>query len=294
MPSAVVYYPSQSYWQTAREILGSGSKRYPLPLEPTHYVTRRLYKQRPANFAAMTRDTADPADAAAYLIDEQDVGETAAFKAFFRDFAKIPATWTETGNFAFRYPAVPGSVTYGSLVTSSVSAALDGNGSLVVTKNSHGLSAPQVVFLYFTDSFGGRWSISGAITATTANTFTCGNLKFASGTTFSSVSYKTMNAPAGHGVIDDVPTCRIVHEYALPGVTTGIATKLDFKALPRLKILDADGTATDTLSATTSPTVTEWLAAVAAGQDFVVESDVKPAQGLGNIIERVTKNAPYL
>ncbi len=278
-------------FNSAREFRESRFLDYPIPQEPTHYTWRRRYHINSDNYSRTALDTADAIKTTAYLVDEPLLERFDKVQFFERLFATIPAAWTEYASYAYRYPAVTGAVTFGSLVNSGITAALNGSNQLVVTKNSHGLSNGQRVQLYFTNSYGYA-SLWSTITSSTSNTFTFAYLVYPAGTNFSSLTYQTIDSTPGHGIIDRTPTARIVHDYALPGVTSGITTAADFQALPVFQVLDSTGNVLEELSGSSIPTASAYLAAIDANQYLVAASSV--GRYLGNILERVTTYVPYV
>lgn len=273
-------------------------KDFPLPLRaPAHYTIRRNYVQNRDQYAPAAISSAHASPfGTAYLVGEYAPEESKEqLKIFQRLWSTVPASWTQTvRSIRYDYPGYLGALTtVGGFVSSGVSMAVDGSGNLVVTKNSHGLSAPSVVYVRWTQNGHPGYAMYFPVLSVTTNTFTI-STKWVSAT-FSSVSYATFDGYPTRALRNLAVNTQELHEYALPGVTPGITTAADFQALQKLVyIITADGTETATLNAATLPSNTAWIASALAGELLVADSYVKPYIEGGDILERVTTLVPYV
>lgn len=88
----------------------------PSPIVSTDEVTRallvtRTYAVGVSNYTPLAQGTADPQYGSTYLINETDVGIQGPVKFFNRNFAQVPATWTEPRTISFTMPGKSGIVT---------------------------------------------------------------------------------------------------------------------------------------------------------------------------------------
>jgi len=89
--------------------------------------------------------------------------------------------------------------------------------------------------------------------------------------------------PARSEVTEEVKG-RVVYDYFLPGVSSGIARADDIPLPQRFRIFGSDGAETSTLSTTTHPTQAQYEAMVVGGQSFLAQ--VIFGRWRGNIWER--------
>jgi hypothetical protein len=279
-----------SFYNSARLI--SRLKSYPLLREPTHYTYRETYAQNVANFTRTALDTAHPDVSALKLVDEDILTQREDLVEFFRTYATVPAQWEEVVSQRFDYPGYVGTYANpGSEISSGVTMANSGTGSaLVITKTAHGRTTGEWLWVKFTAN-GVRWQTHAYITAHTTDTLRL-SLVFIGSWTFSAVSYWRVDGAPSRVIRSQTVNARVVYDYALPGVTSGVSTAQDFEPLPELPFIgSSSGEPVTHLSATTVPTNAQWIASALAREWFVRESIVRPY--LGRILERVTSYLPY-
>lgn len=270
-------------------------KDFPLPTRASaHYTIRRRYAINRDQYTPLAINSADAVFTSAYLVQERELESKEQLKVFERLFSTIPAAWEETGrSIRYDYPGYIGALTaLGAWVSSSVTAATDANGAIVVTKNSHGLVTGQNLALNFTANGHPGWQMNFVITAYTTNTFTLGAY-FTGSWTFSSVKYRTFDGYPTRALRNEYATATILHEYFLPGISIVGSTRDNFQPLPKqVYLIGTDGTETTFLNGVTTPTAAEWVAGADAGEKLVAESEVRPYIEGGEILERVTTLIP--
>lgn len=280
-----------STYNTAQ--LASRVKGYPLLRDTSHYTYRETYLQNVANFARTALDTAHVDVSALKLVDEDILNQREDLVEFFRLYATIPAAWDEPLSVVFDYPGYAGSwATPGSTISSGVTMANSGTaGRLVISKTAHGLTGGYVR-VNFTSGGTYKHTIYALVESYTADTFTL-DMRWVGTVTFSAVTYATNSGFPARSIRTEKVHGFIRHEYALPGVTSGVSVAADFRPLARLRFLDyGTGEAVTRLTAATDPSNTAWIADVQAGNHFIIDSDVHVYRG--NILERVTSYVPYI
>jgi hypothetical protein len=224
---------------------------------------------------------------------------------YTRIWTKVPATRTVAlGTFPFQYPAVAVG-TGGSMLTITALSPNTGNTPTVTptctTGSAHGLAVGDLVSLRVRYSAtpagvyrGGTLRVT-AVPSTT--TFTTTNFVLFIGGTFNDGTFAEGNVTKialgreQPEVMAGAATA--VYDYALPGVTSGVASSLDFPAVPEFRpFVVATNIRTNSLTAATIPTSNEYHADVLARATLVARSGVKRYKGA--ILERETINVVAL
>lgn len=272
-------------------------KGYPLLRDTGHYTYRETYLQNVANFARTALDTAHADVSALKLVDEDILNQREDLVEFFRLYATVPAAWDEPVTVRFDFPGYVGSwgAVLGTEVTSGVTMANSGTGGrAVVTKTAHGLAANSYVRVKYSSGSGLLHTLYALIESATTDTFTL-DMRWVGTVTFSSVSYAVASGYPSRGIRTRSLIGYVRHEYALPGVTSGVTTAADFLPLRERQFISSalnEGTPVTFLHSSTDPTSAEWVAAARAGSSFVRDSTV--GIYLGNILERVTTYVPFI
>lgn len=225
-----------------------------------------------------------------YLVRESDprsIGQ--GLFEFTRQWAKVPGGRIEYETHVYRVPGIEGAVagdtrnivgssTFGGVLTLTTATAhtFDAGDPVrityVVTDTESGINIPRNV---------GRTVLS--VPDTTHVTV---------GSITDSAGPMTLNqilpASAGRAPLDRTVLSLISLDYFLPGVSQGIASARDIEVFEPLRPIGADGDETDLLSATTSPTASEYRALVTAGTLVVAEPSII-RRWRGNIYERATR-----
>ncbi len=270
-------------------------KQFPLLREPTHYTFREEYVQNVANFTRTALDTAHPDVSALKLVDEDTTRQGEDDLEFFRLYATVPATWDVPRSIRYDFPGYLGAwTTLGTEVSASVTMANSGTGGrLVVSKTAHGLAANSFVRIKYTINTTWIFYQYALVESVTTDTFTLAH-RWVGTQTFASVSYAPIGGQPTRGIRTKTVAGFERHEYALPGVTSGVTTAADFLAFDEMRWISGgsgEGEPVTRLTGTTEPTNTQYAAAARAGSYFVKESNVDIY--LGNILERVTLYVPY-
>lgn len=285
--TSTIYYPSATFWQTARKIYGSGRKAFPIPGAPAHFTLEDRLAIKLSHYSRLALDTVHDVESSAYLVDEQVDEKSPAFVYFRRLFATIPASHTErtSGTWSFPGFTASGGLEAGKTITAH------NDSTQAFTVAAHGYSnGDTVIYKIRQESLFGRvYNSQGTttISSVTTDTFILDGVKlnalpFDSGTVLRS----SIPVPARDPFTSQVDVA-LEMDYFLPGVTSGITTVDDITLTQTFRPLDAAGDTTDTLSATTIPTAAEYFAMVTSGEFIPVECDLE--RYLGNIYRRVTR-----
>lgn len=270
---------------------------YPLPTRaPTHFTVLERRIAKGSEYAPVAISTAHDDYPTAYLVGERPLNDLEATKRYQRLWSTIPTTWEESQSIGFDYPGFQGNFANpGTPVTSGVTITKDSSNRIVVNKTSHGLTTSNLVYLEWTATSGGlvyRIHYVWPIVAYTTDTFTI-PARWYSGGTLAAVAYYTIDGFQSRKLRKLNRNARIIHEYALPGVTTGVTSAKDFQPLDRLLFTNAAGDPVTELTASTLPSASDWITAAQAGDYFVADSIVKPYIVGGDILERVTTMMPH-
>ena len=230
----------------------------------------------------------------AYCIgDTEPQPADAGLVSFTRMWANIPASRTvPTGTTLYQFVGL----TVGSAGTVKTITAMSLNAAtLVLTSAAHGLSVGNFISVSLQFSLGGAYTLStiftSPITATTTNTVT---VSYGALSTSTLISGNMRQTDPYRNTFQAKTSTFTQFEYALPGVTSGITTLIDFQpASPFSPILASNGQSIadyaelgNRLSTLTSPTDTEYRAMIVASSLLTAESDISVWEGL--ILERKT------
>lgn len=284
-----------SYLDTAARI--DQLKDYPLDSrEPTHVVYREKYAQNVAAYAPLALSTEHPDFAGHYMVYDRPYKQQEDVIEFDRHWSNIPARWSKPVTIGFDYPGYAGTLTaWGAEESTGVTAVANADGSVTVTKTAHGKVTGDLIRLWLTATTTGlsprHFYLSRRIASHTTDTFTIAASFFGSWT-LTDVTYISIDGWPTRGLRSETVTGLEVHEYALPGITTGVAEMDDFGPLPKQQFLSSLGVPVTELAYNTQPSNAQWIAAAEARERFVYSSvtDVY----LGEILERVTIYVPFL
>jgi len=211
---------------------------------------------------------------------------------FTREYNRIPTARTvPNGSTLYQMVGLPAG-TAGSLKTLTA-CSVSGN-TATFTCTAHGYSVDDSIFLSVKCTISGVQVVTGTnyrVNAVTTNTFdVLGSAYFSS-----TLGYGYAVKVLPYRATKQVKTTSFMHyDYALPGVTSGITTYTDFTPeKPFDPILTTTGQSvsdfadlSNALSALTSPTATEYIAMIKAGNFIVAESNISNYKG--SILERAT------
>lgn len=191
--------------------------------------------------------------------------------SFTRMWANIPATLKEyPGSTAYPFPAVGNETTGASSVITSITSISGSVATFNVT--AHGILVGGTYRVNIRNTDKTSYSTTGVATAVTTNTFT-GPYKN-SGTFSTGYVWKSSNLGSGSRT-RNVPTWQI-SEFILPGVTSGYSTVDSIQPFEPFGYFDQYGNAGSTgISATTTPTKSEYYEMAASGVGLVVSSAVE-------------------
>jgi hypothetical protein len=211
--------------------------------------------------------------------------------SFQRGFAKVPSQRiVPGGTHAYTFPGMP-SIPADAVKT--ITAATFTSTVTTFTSTAHGFDVGDIVLAKISVLYNRGYGIMRTafqafyrvLAVPTANSFSLGFSLGASGVFILGTAHKYVPARNPR----TIPASAVVqYDYALPGVTSGVPTALDFDSFPEFRVVGASGQASveNVLSATTSPTISAYLASMSNGDLIVVESGVSVWRG--GIVERRT------
>jgi len=229
----------------------------------------------------------------AYCIGDYDLsGAESGLVSFTRKWSNIPAIRTEpNGSTLYQMVGLPAGIN-GPLKTITACSVSGNTGTF--TCAAHGYVANDAIFLSVQCTVSGiNVSISSPfrVSAVTTNTFSVLGAAYFSNTLIYGVVMKTLPYRATKQV---KTTSFMRYDYALPGVTSGITAFTDFTPeKPFDPIITTTGQSIsdyeelrNTLDPLTTPTDTEYIAKIKAGDFIVAESNISTYKG--GILQRAT------
>lgn len=284
-----IYIPNRAAWESPVEIPGSGRRLYPIDNDPGAYQIVKAYVVHPDYYQAQDIGTPINDDGTLlYLSSERITNRTPAFIYFERTYTAIPAARVEYESYPFTIPGLAASSTFGTAVTVTV-AFPSSYGKMRFTIGTHGFTTSDLLKLDLKLRLGLSYTSTFQLyekpTAVTTNTVTFDwnylDYDFVSGTV-RSADVRPPRIPITRSV-----TSRIDYDYVLPGTTPGYETGDDITTPDPFVITNTDNEQTDTLSATTLPTQSDYEDSIDDGEWLVAESYVRRWQG--NIYERLVR-----
>lgn len=243
--------------------------------------------------AAFSADgTCDVTKATAYMVSFGPLSPTDGGSVrYTRTFANLPAQWSEMESFAFIFPALtPGTSGSSDTVTSIAAGSLN---QVVIGTALAGVAVNDTISasvryvrggITYTQGFCGKvLAVSAGVSVTVA-----GNLLGSVGSPSSVSGTIVETAPARALPESIVVSSRTVHDYAISSPAS-LATDLPLHQ-PFKPITTATGLTAETLSASTTPTATQYFSAVQDGSEIVAEC--YHGRYLGNIHVRKTRLVP--
>lgn len=255
----------------------------------THVVAEQKYIVQAESYTPPALNTTITVNAVTlYLVGDYNHSEIeSGCINFVRRWASIPATRTRPGGTrAFTYPGLTPAAGGASKTITAVTFSQSITTATIV---AHGYTAGQTIMFRAAVTFGSQFRmfttrLVRVIAAPTVNTFTVpvGLL----GYTFVSGSAQAYT-PAVNPRTEPASSV-IQYDYALPGVSAGIASFLDLEPTPEFRVVGAvaEPTVENVLTPLTSPTVAEYLALIGDSSLIVAESFTD--QYMGDIIVRKT------
>jgi hypothetical protein len=284
------------------------SLSYPFRDDPTlGTLITRHYEVAVASYSAPALNTVDSEFSSAYCVGVRNIdhvdGELMRYQVLF---ATIPVTRNEYSSYSYRFPGWES--TFSPAAGKTITGIALSNDKLTAVRfcAGHGLSVGSAFqeFITFTWREGAETrtltiTTLGLVTEATDAQYK-GSIyipgisgvssvtpSFASGTLYTGGG----STLPGRGPVTIPSHSRTEYSYILPGVSSGINSPTDI-ALPQpVAFVNTDGTETDILSTTSSPTAAAYQAAIGARQEFVAEAYF--SNWMGNIFERAVRWLPY-
>jgi len=229
----------------------------------------------------------------AYCIGDYDLSEAeSGLVSFTRKWSNIPAIRIEpNGSTLYQMVGLPAGPAGSRKILTACSVS--GN-TATFTSTAHGYLVDDSIHMSVTCTISGALvstSTNYKVTAVTTNTFSVIGAALFSNSLVYGNALKVLPYRATKQV---KTTSYMRYDYALPGVTSGITAFTDFTSeKPFDPILTATGQAIsdyeelrNTLGPLTTPTDTEYIAMIKAGDFIVAESNISTYKG--NILQRAT------
>jgi hypothetical protein len=300
LPGGGTAYADGSYTAPS-EIFPSPVLTYPFEQDQTHYLVRRRYQVLRGSYAPQALDTADSTYTTAYLVQDTPVGTIGAdLLEIERTYSTIPAARNEFEDYAYEFPGASASISTISYVSLGGVTFCSTTGDLAWSSGVSAATGDLVGIKYVRDS------AYGFIDGTTANyVFTGVERRRASGTnrirlrpapsalvstteSISSASAANLTVIGNRSPETKATLSRVLVEYLLPGVTTGVTEPQDIQPEQAFRILNQVGQETNIVTATSIPTVVDYRAMIARDEEIVAE-DGQVSRYRGNIYERRTR-----
>lgn len=252
-------------------------------------VIRQNYIQDAAKFTALALDTPHPDFPDMYLVDEGPREDIGGFFKWERTYAKIPPARTQSEGYAWYVPGIGSGAIYAA---QSITATSNASGVTTITA----ASSPTIsvgdqcsVSYNFIDGVTGtsygRVVLRTALTGTSGTTVKVDLIAEAGGTMVFTFIKKVEpgRVPESLEVASQIQL-----DYWLPGVSVGVPDAFSIPLIRCLEIYDGTGTKVQSFTSSTTPTIAQWRAQVAAKSKVCVVSSVV-RRWMGNIYERATR-----
>lgn len=270
-------------------VRGPRSWQRPFPDLTAELTFTEPYIQTVEDFVPLALDTPHPDIPDAYLVEESERENAGGFYKWTRTYARIPPSREVFESYSWIVPGIGSGAVYAAQNISSVSHAA--GVTTITAASSPGISVGDQcnVAYTFTDSATGtqygRTVLRTALSGTSGTTVKVALIAEPGGT----LTFLTVKKVEPGRAAEALEVGSVVQlDYFLPGVSTGINTAFDIPVIEALEIYDSDGVKTDSFTASTTPTLAEWRALVAAkSRQCVVRSVVR--RWMGNIYERATR-----
>lgn len=280
----------------------------PIPRDYAHRVYRQRHMVERTSYAAPTADSvnavlvAESPAVTAYCCGDENFSDEpfGDIITFDRVWSTMPAARTEPGGtYAYAFPAIPtGSLGSPATVTafSSASASRGYYTAPVFTVAAHGYAVGDLISVRL--DFANLENAGGAVkvVSVTTDTFTTEGIQLfidrgsLTSAPFNPGAFSTGTAAKliiGRSAPRTIPSDTLaLYSYALPGVTSGVATADAFPSDRVFSIIESDGEEVQTLSATSTPTADQYRALVVAGEYIVASSEISVY--LGNVLQKRT------
>jgi len=274
---------------TAATVNGPPVWDRPFPDLTDELVVKQNYIQQASTFTPLALDTPHPDYPDMYLVDEGPREDAGGFYKWQRTYARIPPARTVMEGYAWYVPGIGSGAVYAA---QPITGATNSTGVTTITASS----SPTIsvgdqcsVRYNFTDSITGtvygRQVLRTALTGTSGTTVKVGLISEAGGTL--AFTYVQKVEP-GRPVESLEVASQLQMDYWLPGVSTDVTTAFDIPLIRCLEIYDGTGTKVQSFTASTSPSLADWRAHIAARDKICVVSSV-PSRWMGNIYQRATR-----
>lgn len=273
---------------------GDYAIEYPLgAAEPTALLIKATFWQTRADYARpAVNATLSYASRTAYFIDDVDFkDEGGGVQSWTRLWATVPASWSETEDYAYSFPGFVASMAWGTICSLTGIAANGAN--YVCNTNATGINVADTVYLdanyvrsaqNYHVTFGTpALAVNSGVDITIAGVLPGSNV-------FSGVTGSIRRGNSGRSVAEVLTVnSRVLNDYAL---TSESAVNTDLPIIeplmPTSYGFGSTGSKQTFLTASTVPSVSTYISMIGAGTEFVAEPSTR-ARYLGNIWVRRTR-----
>jgi hypothetical protein len=275
---------------TTAAATGPRVRSYPISGDTESFVITQPFSQLLEFWNPLSLDTPDELYRDAYLVEESapsHIGGTVG--AWTRTFARIPLSYHELEPFVYTVPGVTDNPTV--LVRNVYGFSSSAGVTTITFLSAHNFTVgdPVLIDYWVKDNkenlFFNREVFR--LVATIPNTTTI-TVELISEPNPIVVMNSVRPAQAGRKPFQRVVQSWLQTDFFLPGISVGITSANDIPLFEAWKIIDNTGNISDTLSATSQPTLTEYRTMVNTKQKIVAEpSQLK--RWKGNIWQRTTR-----
>lgn len=271
----------------------SGIRATPVvPLEPTAMLYEQDFIVARASYAAAAFSDTNATYTSAYFVGDanfRDMGDSVW--QFTRQWATVPASFSEYETVAFTYPAFAGVYTG---TPADITAISNSSGQASLTTTATGITTGDVVHISVQYTYSGATyaqSLWAIVTSTATNTVRVGASLFpflGSSGSGTSVTGRIVEGAVGRTNPKTLTvTSRVAREYLY---TTTPSSSLP--ALQAFRPITSAGDDATVLSSSTLPSVSTYQSYFVSGAELVAECRVN--RWRGNIYERTTRFVPAL
>lgn len=275
--------------------VANGPRQYAVPFftegDTVTRTFRREYLQRADKWAPPTYMETEVVDGTVfYLVEEsptQHIG--AGMYHFVREYAMIPQSRTTPRQMSYTFRGIGSDQVYSPVAINS--ALISGGVHTFTCASSPGIVAGDRVLIEATQTQLGagiqtRFTTRRTALAGTSGTNVVTDPVVAPGNN-SLFFIQLRKVEDGRDPRTNAVTAWVSYNYYVPGVTPGVSNVADITTYDPELIIDAAGKETLTYTDTTTPTRTQYLALVAAG-DLIVAEKTTVKRWRGNIFEAST------
>lgn len=263
---------------------------HPLEFDQSATIFRQDYMVERTSYSAPGFGVTCPAYPTAYFIGDNDLEDRGdSIWAFRRQWAAVPAGYTEYQSFAYTFPGYASSTTGSSVTVSAISVS--GN-DLILTATTSGITAGDAVYFFVRYSYTlGSATIRGGYSEyTKAKSVGAGDVTVVNRSFFNASNSYTVEAPSWivKAVIGrNSPKTVIVPSRIDVDFLYTTSPDSDLPLAQLFTPINASSEIVTQLTSSTIPAASTYAAMVADGAELVAECTLE--RWKGNIYRRTTR-----